>query len=98
MGYFQNAAGIPVNPEACDCGGRARRRYSASSHMSIPAAELDDQLTKGKLVNIKRIATEEDLGKLRNIGLKKRKLQSTFLDILERYPFEMKLHRDHLPV
>lgn len=92
MGYFQNAAGIPVNPEDLVIVEVERGEDIAQVvHMSIPAAELDDQLTKGKLLNIKRIATEEDLGKLSNIGFEEEKASKTFLDILERYPFEMKL-------
>ncbi|PKN75714.1 MAG: Tpl protein [Candidatus Cloacimonetes bacterium HGW-Cloacimonetes-2] len=92
MGYFQNAASIPVNPEDLVIVEVERGEDIAQVvHMSIPAAELDDQLTKGKLLNIKRIATEEDLGKLSNIGFEEEKASKTFLDILERYPFEMKL-------
>jgi len=92
MGYFQNAASIPVNPEDLVIVEVERGEDIAQVvHMSIPAAELDDQLTKGKLLNIKRMATEEDLGKLSNIGFEEEKASKTFLDILERYPFEMKL-------
>jgi cell fate regulator YaaT (PSP1 superfamily) len=92
MGYFQNAANIPVNPEDLVIVEVERGEDIAQVvHMSIPAAELDDQLTKGKLLNIKRIATEEDLGKLSNLGFEEEKASKTFLDILERYPFEMKL-------
>ena len=92
LGYFQNISGLVINPEDLVVVEVERGEDIAQViHMSIPSNELDNQITKGKLFNIKRIATEEDIEKLSNIGYEEEKASKTFMEILERYAFEMKL-------
>jgi len=59
--------------------------------MAVPASEINEAISKTKLLNIRRIATEEDISKLQHLGQEEEKASATFLEILERYPFEMKL-------
>lgn len=92
LGYFQNISGLTINPEEMVVVEVERGEDIAQViHMSIPSNELDNQITKGKLFNIKRIATDEDIEKLSNIGFEEEKASKTFMEILERYAFEMKL-------
>ncbi len=92
LGYYQNTSGLEINPEDLIVVEVERGEDIAQvTHLSIPFEEIDEQLPKSKLYSIKRIATDEDLEKLNNINFEEDKASKTFLDILERYPFEMKL-------
>ncbi|HRY83754.1 MAG TPA: regulatory iron-sulfur-containing complex subunit RicT [Candidatus Cloacimonadota bacterium] len=92
LGYFQNNAELQINPEDLVVVEVERGEDIAQViHLSIPGGELDNQITKGRLFNIKRIADEQDLEKLSNIGFEEEKASQTFMEILERYSFEMKL-------
>ena len=92
LGYYLNPANLPVNPEDLVIVEVERGEDIAQIvHLSVPSDELEEQVPKTKVTGIKRIATEEDLEKLNNIGFEEDKAAKTFLDILERYSFEMKL-------
>ena len=92
LGYFQNNLDLLINPEDLVVVEVERGEDIAQViHLSIPSDELDNQITKGRLFNIKRIASEQDLEKLGNISYEEEKASQTFMEILERYAFEMKL-------
>lgn len=92
LGYFKNDSGLPIGPEELVIVEVERGEDIAQVvHMAVPASEINDTISKTKLLNIRRIATEEDIGKLQHLDQEEEKASHTFLEILERYPFEMKL-------
>ena len=61
-------------------------------HLSISGDDMLPQpIPGGRILKIKRIATEEDIEKMHNLPQEEDKAAKTFADILQRYPFAMKL-------
>ncbi|HQH49971.1 MAG TPA: regulatory iron-sulfur-containing complex subunit RicT [Candidatus Cloacimonadota bacterium] len=91
LGYYQNTQNLPLKPEELIIVEVERGEDIAQIvHLSICDKELDAQQT-GKGYGIRRIATQEDIDKMRNLPSEEEKAASTFTDILQRYPFAMKL-------
>jgi cell fate regulator YaaT (PSP1 superfamily) len=89
LGYYLNPDNLPINPEDLIIVEVERGEDIAQIvHMSVPR---DESEATGKQYRIRRLATEDDWDKLRNIGYEEEKAANTFMEILDRYPFEMKL-------
>lgn len=92
LGYYQNAPDLNIQPEDLIVVEVERGDDIAQVvHMGIGD---DDQVSKTPTTQnyrIRRIANDDDLEKLKNIGHEEEKASKTFQMILERYPFEMKL-------
>ncbi len=93
MGYFQNTQGLPINPEDLIIVEVERGEdIGQVVHLSVSGEEISAQAQPGgKTYRIRRIATEEDIEKLHNLPREEEKAAQTFMDILSRYPFTMKL-------
>ena len=92
LGYFKNDGHLEIKPEELVIVEVERGEDIAQVvHLAIPSAQIQDQLKTGKLLNIKRIATDDDISKLQHLGHEEDKASQTFLETLTRYPFEMKL-------
>ncbi|HPB18641.1 MAG TPA: regulatory iron-sulfur-containing complex subunit RicT [Candidatus Cloacimonas sp.] len=92
LGYYQNNPELKIQPEDLILVEVERGDDIAQViHLGINEEELDAQVLTGKKFSIRRHVNEEDLEKMKNINYEEDKASKTFLDILERYPFEMKL-------
>lgn len=92
MGYYQNPAELPLQPEDLIIVEVERGEDIAQIvHMAALREEKEVREASDRVFKISRIANESDLEKLRNIGHEEDKATGTFNDILLRYPFEMKL-------
>lgn len=92
LGYYKNTAGLDIQPEDLIIVEVERGDDIAQVvHLSISDEDLDTEVQTQKLYGIRRKANEDDLEKLKNIGNEEQKASNTFLSILERYPFDMKL-------
>jgi cell fate regulator YaaT (PSP1 superfamily) len=92
LGYYKNLTNISIQPEDLIIVEVERGDDIAQVvHMSVSDEDMDTESQTSKTYSIRRIANEDDLEKLKNIGLEEEKAANTFQLILERYPFEMKL-------
>jgi cell fate regulator YaaT (PSP1 superfamily) len=92
LGYYENNSGLDIQPEELIVVEVERGDDIAQVvHLSISDEDMDANFHTGKNYSIRRKANDDDLEKLKNIGLEEEKASLTFLQILERYPFEMKL-------
>lgn len=93
LGYYQNTHGLAINPEDLIILEVERGEdIGQVVHLSISGEDIKAQIPHGgKTYNIKRIANEDDLEKLRNLPGEEEKAAATFNDILQRYSFKMKL-------
>ncbi|MCK9328246.1 MAG: regulatory iron-sulfur-containing complex subunit RicT [Candidatus Cloacimonetes bacterium] len=60
-------------------------------HTCLSSKELDEQYNEGKIFSIIRPVTETDENNLLEINSREKLATEKFLEILEKYPFEMKL-------
>ena len=58
---------------------------------SISNADLEAKKEKGEISKITRIATEEDFKQLEVVKKKEQEAKIKFLEMVKKYPFEMKL-------
>ncbi|MDD2228203.1 MAG: regulatory iron-sulfur-containing complex subunit RicT [Candidatus Cloacimonetes bacterium] len=92
LGYYKNPTNIAIQPEDLIIVEVERGDDIAQVvHMSVNDEDMDTESQTSKSYTIRRIANEDDLEKLKNIGFEEEKAATTFQGILERYPFEMKL-------
>ncbi|HOY84338.1 MAG TPA: regulatory iron-sulfur-containing complex subunit RicT [Candidatus Syntrophosphaera sp.] len=93
LGYYQNTQNLPIAPEDLIIVEVERGEDIAQvTHLSVSGDEIGAQLPQtGRVYRIRRVATELDLEKLRNLPLEEEKAAQTYADILSRYSFEMKL-------
>ncbi len=93
LGYYQNPQNLPINPEDLIIVEVERGDdIGQVTHLCVNGEEISAQLPKtGRVYRIKRIATEIDIEKLRNLPTEEARAAETFADILLRYPFDMKL-------
>lgn len=92
LGYYKNTAGLDIQPEELIIVEVERGDDIAQVvHLSISDEDIDSESQTSKIYSIRRKANEDDLDKLKNIGNEEQKASNTFLSILERYPFDMKL-------
>jgi len=59
--------------------------------LGLEEDEIAPEVLTSKNFSIRRHASSEDIDKMRNLSYEEEKASRTFLSILERYPFEMKL-------
>ena len=92
LGYYENKAELNIQPEDLIIVEVERGDDIAQVvHLSISDEDMDANAHNAKNYSIRRKANDDDLDKLKNIGFEEEKASATFLQILERYPFEMKL-------
>jgi cell fate regulator YaaT (PSP1 superfamily) len=92
LGYFQNPQNLELNPEELIIVEVERGEDIAQVlHLAISNEELENQFSGNKILNIKRIATDEDKEKLQHLAEEEAKATKTFLDTVINYPFQMKL-------
>lgn len=90
--YFLNPSKIRINPDdyvivEVDRGQDIGRVL----HTCLSNDELDEQFEQGKVLNIIRAASENDIKNLEEINQREKMATEKFLESLEKYPFEMKL-------
>ncbi|HNT52688.1 MAG TPA: regulatory iron-sulfur-containing complex subunit RicT [Candidatus Syntrophosphaera sp.] len=93
LGYYQNTHNLPIQPEDLIIVDVERGEDIAQVvHLSVNTADVVPQtLPGGRVCRIKRLATEEDIEKMRTLPADEEQAARTFNDILVRYPFQMKL-------
>ncbi|GAB1365592.1 MAG TPA: regulatory iron-sulfur-containing complex subunit RicT [Candidatus Cloacimonas sp.] len=92
LGYYQNPAGLPIQPEDLIIVEVERGDDIAQVvHLGVSDEDLDAKNPAVLNYQIRRQASDDDQEKLKNIGYEEEKAAKTFNMILERYPFEMKL-------
>jgi len=92
LGYFINSHSLEICPEDLVIVEVERGEDMAQIvHLCVSNDELISQFENGKILSIRRIATEEDMAKLQQVIENEEKASATFVDVLTRYPFEMKL-------
>jgi cell fate regulator YaaT (PSP1 superfamily) len=92
LGYFLNPQNLQLNPEDLVIVEVERGEDIAQvMHLAISNEELENQFASGKILNIKRIATDEDKEKLKHLAEEEEKATKAFLDAVINYPFQMKL-------
>lgn len=92
LGYYQNPQNLILNPEDLVIVEVERGEDIAQvMHLAISSEELENQFTNNKILNIKRIVTEEDREKLKHLAEEESKATASFLDTVVKYPFQMKL-------
>lgn len=92
LGYYQNPDGLPIQPEELIIVEVERGDDIAQvTHLSINDSEVAASYQSTRQYNIKRLATEDDIGKMTSLGREEEKASEIFLNIMERYPFVMKL-------
>ncbi len=92
LGHYLNTANLQINPEDLVVVEVERGEDLAQViHLCVSNDELESQFENVKAPNIKRIASETDLERLKNVVLEEEKASSIFIETLKNYPFEMKL-------
>ena len=92
MGYYLNPDELPLQPEDLIIVEVERGEDIAQIvHMAALREERDIPDASERVFKISRNASASDMEKLSNIDYEENKAASTFNDILQRYPFEMKL-------
>lgn len=92
LGYFLNPLELELNPEDLVIVEVERGEDIAQvMHLAISNEELENQFTNGKILNIKRIATQDDKDKLMHLAEEEQKATQQFMEIVVKYPFQMKL-------
>ena len=90
--YFLNPNNIKLQPDdyvivEVDRG----QDIGKVTHTSIRGDEYDQQFEQGKVFSIIRNATESDLSNLQELESREQLATEKFLEIVVKYPFEMKL-------
>lgn len=92
LGYYINTHNLEILPDDMVIVEVERGEDIAQViHLSISNPELEAQFGSGKILTIKRVASEEELQRLQNVVQEEEKAAATFVDILKNYAFEMKL-------
>jgi len=93
LGYYQNTQNLEISPEDLIIVDVERGEdIGQVVHLSINDSEIMPlPVPTGRTLKIKRLATEEDIEKMHNLPQEEEKAAKTFADILQRYPFDMKL-------
>ncbi len=92
LGHFQNPQNLAVNPEDLVIVDVERGEDIAQVlHLAISNEELENQFNSGKIMNIRRLATEEDREKMSHLAEEEARATKSFLEIVVKYPFQMKL-------
>jgi cell fate regulator YaaT (PSP1 superfamily) len=91
-GYFINSKKLILEPDMMVIA-RVERGEDIGTviNCAISEDDLDESINKDELTIINRIATEEDLKQLDIVKQKEKEAQAKFLELVVKYPFEMKL-------
>lgn len=92
LGYYLCAEHLAISPETILIV-EVERGYDIAKvvHCSMRSGQLDemkDSIEKHKII---RVATEEDFKKLEEIVKKEEHAEDKFLEMMDKYPFQMKL-------
>ena len=92
IGYYRNREELNIQPEDLIIVEVERGDDIAQVvHLGLEEDEIAPEVLTSKNFSIRRHASSEDIDKMRNLSYEEEKASRTFLSILERYPFEMKL-------
>ncbi|HRR50842.1 MAG TPA: regulatory iron-sulfur-containing complex subunit RicT [Candidatus Cloacimonas sp.] len=92
IGYYRNREELNIQPEDLIIVEVERGDDIAQVvHLGLEEDEIAPEVLTSKNLSIRRHASSEDIDKMRNLSYEEEKASRTFLSILERYPFEMKL-------
>ena len=92
IGYYRNREELNIQPENLIIVEVERGDDIAHVvHLGLEEDEIAPEVLTSKNLSIRRHASSEDIDKMRNLSYEEEKASRTFLSILERYPFEMKL-------
>ncbi len=92
IGYYRNREELNIQPENLIIVEVERGDDIAQVvHLGLEEDEIAPEVLTSKNLSIRRHASSEDIDKMRNLSYEEEKASRTFLSILERYPFEMKL-------
>lgn len=90
LGYYQNTSNLTLQPDDLIIVEVERGEDIAQIiHLAIHPSQIPS--LPEKPLGIKRIATEADINKIETLEADEDKASGIFMDILERYPFVMKL-------
>jgi len=92
LGHFLNPHNLDLHPDDLVLVEVERGEDIAQVlHLAVSTQELENQFNNHKILNIKRLATDEDKGKLSFLAEEESKATKTFLETVVKYPFQMKL-------
>ncbi|MCB5228624.1 MAG: Tpl protein [Candidatus Cloacimonetes bacterium] len=92
LGYYKNPEGLPIQPEDLIIVEVERGDDIAQvTHLSVNDPEMPPSQQGNRQFVIKRLATEEDIAKMLNLSHEEERATEVFLNIVQRYPFTMKL-------
>jgi cell fate regulator YaaT (PSP1 superfamily) len=92
LGHFLNPSNIELKPEDVVIVEVERGEDIAQvMHLSVSNEELENQFNSKKIMNIKRLASDEDKEKLTHLAEEEAKATKAFLEAVVKYPFQMKL-------
>ncbi len=92
IGYYHNPGEFPIKPEDMIIVEVERGEDIVQViHLSVSNEELQAQFETGRIGKVKRIVTDDDIGRLNNIHYEEEKAAKIFNESLQRYPFYMKL-------
>ena len=90
--YYVNPNNIKLNPDDMVIIEVERGQdIGKVLHTSIKGKELDNQYEQGKIMNIIRNATENDITNLDELKARESLAKAKFMESLPKYPFELKL-------
>ncbi len=92
LGHFLNPQNLNLQPDDLVIVEVERGEDIAQVlHLAVSTPDLINQFNSNKIMNIKRLATEEDKSKLSFLAEEEAKATKTFLETVVKYPFQMKL-------
>ena len=91
-GYFINVKGLALEPDMYVIAKVERGEdIGQISNCATTDLDLDKKYDKGEIGKILRIATDEDNKQLKIVEKKEQEAKEKFLQLVKKYPFEMKL-------
>jgi len=91
-GYFVNAKNLALEPDMYVIAKVERGEdIGQITNCAVSDPDIDKKFDKGEITKILRIATDEDLKQLEVVEKKEKEAHSKFLEMVKKYPFEMKL-------
>ncbi len=91
-GYFINNQDLKLEPDQqVICRVERGEDIGNVVNCSYSDAELEDRSKNNEINPITRIATEQDLEQIKNIEEREKEAHAKFLNLMEKYSFEMKL-------
>lgn len=92
VGYFVNVNELQLEPDQyVICRVERGEDIGRVINCAYYDKSLDDKETKGDINPIVRVATEQDISQIIHIEEREKEAKMKFLDMVVKYPFEMKL-------